>query len=39
MSNVLEFIKESRTHSRDASVFPTFDQAEDWIREKGESAE
>jgi hypothetical protein len=38
MSNVLEFIKESRTHSRDASVFPTFDQAEDWIREKGESA-
>jgi hypothetical protein len=39
MSNVLEFIKESRTHSRDASVFPTFDQAEDWIREKSESAE
>lgn len=39
MSNVLQFIKESRTHSRDASVFPTFDQAEDWIREKGESAE
>lgn len=33
MSNVLQFIKESRIHLRDASVFPTFDQAEDWIRE------
>jgi hypothetical protein len=38
MSNVLHFIKESRIHSRDASVFPTFDQAENWIRESGESA-
>lgn len=34
MRNVLEFIRESRNHSRDASVFPTFDQAENWIREK-----
>ena len=36
MSNVLNFIRESRVHLRDASVFPTFDQAEHWIREKGE---
>ena len=36
MSNVLQFIKESRIHLRDASVFPTFDQAENWIREKRE---
>jgi hypothetical protein len=39
MSNVLEFIKAARIHSRDASVFPTFDQANEWIRGKGESAE
>ena len=39
MSNVLQFIKESRIHLRDASVFPTFDQADDWIRERGESTE
>jgi hypothetical protein len=39
MSNVLEFIKVSRSHARDASVFPTFDQAEEWIRNKGESEE
>jgi hypothetical protein len=39
MSNVLEFIKAARIHSRDASVFPTFDQADEWIRGKGESAE
>jgi hypothetical protein len=36
MSNVLQFITESRIHLRDASVFPTFDQAENWIREKSE---
>jgi hypothetical protein len=34
MSNVLQFIRESRIHLRDASVFPTIDQAEDWVREK-----
>lgn len=34
MSNVLQFIRESRIHLRDASVFPTFDQAENWIRER-----
>ena len=39
MSNVLEFIEVARIHSRDASVFPTFDQADEWIRGKGESAE
>ncbi len=39
MSNVLQFIKESRIHLRDASVFPTFDQAEHWIREKSEPSE
>jgi hypothetical protein len=39
MNNVLEFIKASRSHARDASVFPTFDQAEEWIRDKGESEE
>jgi hypothetical protein len=39
MSSVLQFIKESRIHSRDASVFPTFDQAEQWIRESDESTE
>jgi hypothetical protein len=39
MNNVLEFIKASRSHARDASVFPTFDQAEEWIRNKAESAE
>jgi hypothetical protein len=39
MSNVLEFVKVSRSHARDASVFPTFDQADEWIRGKGESAE
>ena len=36
MSNVLQFIRESRIHLRDASVFPTFDQAENWIRERRE---
>jgi hypothetical protein len=36
MSNVLQFIRESRIHFRVASVFPTFDQAENWIREKTE---
>jgi hypothetical protein len=36
MSRVLEFIRRSRTHLRDASVFPTFDQAADWIREQSE---
>jgi len=36
MSNVLEFIRESRVHLRDASVFPTVDQAENWVREKHE---
>ena len=39
MTNVLDFIRESRVHSRDASVFPTFDQAETWIREKSESSD
>jgi hypothetical protein len=39
MSSVLQFIRESRIHLRDASVFPTFDQAQDWIREQPESAE
>jgi hypothetical protein len=39
MTNVLDFIRESRGHSRDASVFPTFDQAENWIREKSEPSE
>jgi hypothetical protein len=39
MSNVLQFIKESRMHLRDASVFPTLDQAEDWIRETNELGE
>jgi len=39
MSNVLQFIRESRIHLRDASVFPTFDQAENWIREQSESPE
>jgi hypothetical protein len=34
MSNVLQFIRESRIHLRDASVFPTIDQAEDWVRGK-----
>src|SRR6476620_5954798 len=28
MSNVLQFIRESRIHLRDATVFPTVDQAE-----------
>ena len=37
MTNVLQFIRESRSHLRDASVFPTFNQAAEWIREKGES--
>lgn len=37
MTNVLQFIRESRSHLRDASVFPTFSQAEKWIRERGES--
>ena len=37
MSNVLHYIRESRIHLRDASVFPTFDQAETWIREQPES--
>ena len=36
MSNVLQFIRESRIHLRDASVFPTVDQAEDGVREKHE---
>jgi hypothetical protein len=36
MSNVLQFIRESRVHLRDASVFPTVDQAEDWVRENRE---
>lgn len=39
MSSVLQFIKEFRIHSRDASVFPTFDQAENWIRERDESTQ
>ena len=38
MSNVLQFVKESRLHLRDASVFPTLDRAEDWICETGESS-
>jgi hypothetical protein len=36
MSNVLEYIRESRIHLRDASVFPTFDQAASWVRETPE---
>jgi hypothetical protein len=36
MNNVLQFIKEARVHLRDASVFPTLDQAENWIVEKHE---
>jgi hypothetical protein len=39
MTNVLQFIRESRSHLRDASVFPTFSQAEKWIRERGELAQ
>jgi hypothetical protein len=39
ITNVLDFIRESRVYSRDASVFPTFDQAENWIREKSEPSE
>ena len=36
MSNVLQFIRESRIHLRDASVFPTVGQAEDWVQERRE---
>ena len=36
MSNVLQFIRESRIHLRDASVFPTVNQAEDWVQERRE---
>jgi hypothetical protein len=39
MSTVLQFIRESRIHLRDASVFPTFDQAENWVREASEFQE
>ena len=39
MSSVLQFIRESRLHLRDASVFPTFDQAETWVRDESESSE
>jgi hypothetical protein len=39
MTDVLQFIRESRIHLRDASVFPTFDQAENWVHEKNESPE
>jgi len=39
MTNVLQFIRESRSHLRDASVFPTFSEAEKWIRERGELAQ
>jgi hypothetical protein len=28
---VLEFVRQSRTHARDVSVFPSFSQAADWI--------
>lgn len=39
MTNVLQFIRESRIHLRDALVFPTFDQAENWIRENPEPSD
>jgi hypothetical protein len=31
MMRVLEFVRHSRKHARDVSVFPTFDQAMIWI--------
>jgi hypothetical protein len=33
MSHVLEFVRQSRKHARDVSMFPTFDQAANWVKQ------
>jgi hypothetical protein len=36
MGPVLEFVRQSRAHSREVLVFPTFSQAENWVERRPE---